>query len=63
MSRHIVDHTAPKAEGSGLRYFLDLARREYRHPAIVALNRRPRKSGPQKLMAFLRIAHMAHRAE
>ena len=55
MSRHIIDRAAPKAEGSRVKHFLDLARKEGVHPAITDLSQRPVGRTARKVEEFLRI--------
>ncbi len=55
MTRHIIDHAEPKAEGSGVKHFLDLARREGVHPAVLGLSQRPAGRGARKVQEYLRI--------
>ncbi|MFN3294087.1 MAG: hypothetical protein ACK4S2_08665 [Gemmobacter sp.] len=55
MTRHIADRRLPST-GDKTRAFLDIARKETPHPAVVALTRQPR--GPrngEKTTQFLRI--------
>lgn len=55
MSRHIIDRAAPKAEGSRVKHFLDLARKEGIHPAIIGMSQRPVARTARKVEEFLRI--------
>jgi hypothetical protein len=55
MTRHVIDHAAPKAEGARVKHFLDLARKEGVHPAILGLNQRPAERSARKVQEFLRI--------
>lgn len=55
MTRHIIDHARPEAEGARVRHFLDLARKEGLHPAIKELNQRPADRSARKVQEFLRI--------
>ena len=55
MTRHIIDHAAPKAEGARVKHFLDLARKEGVHPAVQDLNQRPADRGARKVHEYLRI--------
>ena len=55
MTRHIIDHADPKAEGARVKHFLDLARKEGLHPAIKELNQRPAERSARKVQEFLRI--------
>lgn len=56
MTRHLIDHAAAKAEGTRLKHFLDLARKEGVHPAIRELNQRPQARSARKISEFLRVA-------
>lgn len=55
MTRHIIDHAAPKAEGARVKHFLDLARKEGVHPAVLDLNQRATDRGARKVQEYLRI--------
>lgn len=55
MSRHIIDHSAPKAEGSRVKHFLELARREGVHPVVAGMSKRPLSRTARKVEEFLRI--------
>lgn len=55
MTRHVIDRAAPKAEGARVKHFLDLARKEGIHPAILELNQRPAERNARKVQEFLRI--------
>ena len=56
MTRHLIDHAAPQAEGPRMKHFLELARKEGLHPAIRALNQRPQIRSGRKVAEFLRVA-------
>jgi hypothetical protein len=55
MTRHVIDRAAPKAEGARVKHFLELARREGIHPAIVGMSQRPVGRTARKVEEFLRI--------
>lgn len=55
MTRHIIDHAEPKAEGSRVQHFVDLARKEGVHPAVRSLNQRPTERSATKVQEYLRI--------
>ncbi|MGD9919591.1 MAG: hypothetical protein AB7U46_16395 [Paenirhodobacter sp.] len=55
MTRHLIDHAAPQAEGPRMKHFLDLARKEGVHPAIRELNQRPQARSARKISEFLRV--------
>lgn len=55
MTRHIIDHAAPKADGTRVKHFLDLARKEGVHPAVQELGQRPAERGARKVQEYLRI--------
>lgn len=55
MSRHIIDRAQPKAEGSRVKRFLELQRREGIHPAIKELSKRSRPESGARMTQFLRI--------
>ena len=55
MTRHIIDHADPQAEGARVKHFLDLARKEGIHPAVRELNQRPAERSVRKVQEFLRI--------
>jgi hypothetical protein len=55
MTRHIADRRMPTS-GDKTRAFLEIARKETQHPAVMALARQPRapRKG-EKTVQFLRI--------
>ena len=53
MTRHIIDHAT--TEGTGMRQFLEIERREGRHPAVQGLSQRDSDSSGRKMQEFLRI--------
>ncbi len=55
MTRHVLDHATPQAEGARVKHFLDLARKEGVHPATLELNQRPADRSARKVQEFLRI--------
>lgn len=55
MTRHIIDHAEPKAEGRRVQQFLDIARKEGVHPAVQSLSQRPAERGAKKVQEYLRI--------
>lgn len=55
MSRHIIDRATPTTEGSRMKHFLDLARKEGLHPAIIGMSQRPVGRTARKVEEFLRI--------
>jgi hypothetical protein len=55
MTRSILDHAEPEAEGSRVREFLDIERREGLHPAVQDLSQRPAGRSGRKVQEFLRI--------
>ncbi|MFD2173555.1 hypothetical protein [Rhodobacter lacus] len=63
MTRHIIDHAAPQAEGSRTQQFLDIDRKEGVHPAVETLAQRPAERGAAKVREFLRIDREDAKAE
>ncbi|TQS73849.1 hypothetical protein ERN12_09070 [Rhodobacteraceae bacterium] len=55
MTRHILDHARPKAEGNRLRQFVDLARKQARSRNAAALDQRPREHRGSRMRAYFRI--------
>ena len=55
MTKHIIDHNAPKAEGTRVKEFLDIDRKSGVHPAVKELSQRPAERGDAKTKEFLRI--------
>ncbi|KEO56025.1 hypothetical protein [Thioclava pacifica] len=55
MSRHIIDHAKPKSDGSRLKRFLELQRREGVHPAILELSKREQPANGARMKQFLKI--------
>lgn len=61
MTRHVLDRPRPSAapaSATETRKFLAEGPRDGSHPATTALIRRHRPTGPERLMAFLRIARL-----
>lgn len=55
MTRHIIDRAKPEATGLRVKHFLELARKEGLHPAILELNQRTPERSARKVQEFLRI--------
>ncbi len=55
MTRHIIDHAEPKAEGARTQQFVDMDRKEGVHPAVQELSQRPAERSGRKMQEFLRI--------
>lgn len=57
MSRHVMDHETRRSEGTRVRIYLEMDRRNGLHPAIRALSQRAPTRGDQgrKLREYARI--------
>lgn len=63
MTRHIIDHAEPKAEGTRTQQFVDMDRKDGVHPAVDELTQRPAERGGAKVREFLRIDREEAKAE
>ncbi|WP_223636902.1 hypothetical protein [Rhodobacter sp. TJ_12] len=63
MTRHIIDHAEPKAEGTRTAQYVDIDRKDGVHPAVEELTQRPEDRSGAKVREFVRIAREEAKAE